>query len=65
VPGFDAVVFPYTTDIPFLGAWGQPLLFGPGSIHVAHSADEFISIAELRSAVVHYVDIARHLLARL
>src|SRR5579862_4574308 len=33
VPGFDAVVFPYTTDIPFLAAWGQPLLFGPGSIH--------------------------------
>jgi acetylornithine deacetylase len=65
VPGFDAVVFPYTTDIPFLGAWGQPLLFGPGSIHVAHSAEEFISIAELQSAVVHYVNIARHLLARL
>jgi acetylornithine deacetylase len=65
VPGFDAVVFPYTTDIPFLSAWGQPLLFGPGSIHVAHSADEFISIAELRSAVVHYAAIARQLLARL
>jgi acetylornithine deacetylase len=65
VPGFDAVVFPYTTDIPFLGAWGQPLLFGPGSIHVAHSVDEFISIAELRSAVDHYASIARQLLARL
>jgi acetylornithine deacetylase len=64
VPGFDAVVFPYTTDIPFLSAWGQPLLFGPGSIHVAHSADEFISIVELRSAVVHYAAIARQLLAR-
>jgi acetylornithine deacetylase len=24
---------PATTDIPFLGQWGQPLLFGPGSIH--------------------------------
>jgi acetylornithine deacetylase len=65
VPGFDAVVFPYTTDIPFLGAWGQPLLFGPGSIHVAHAADEFISIAELRSAVAHYATIARQLLTRL
>jgi acetylornithine deacetylase len=65
VPGFEATVFPYTTDIPFLGAWGQPLLFGPGSIHVAHTADEFISIAELRSAVVDYAAIARHLLARL
>ncbi len=65
VPGFDATVFPYTTDVPFLSAWGQPLLFGPGSIHVAHSADEFISIAELRSAVVDYAAIARQLLARL
>jgi acetylornithine deacetylase len=65
VPGFDTLVFPYTTDIPFLSAWGQPLLFGPGSIHVAHSADESISITELRSAVVHYATIARQLLARL
>jgi acetylornithine deacetylase len=40
VRGFDAAVFPYTTDIPFLSAWGEPLLFGPGSIHVAHTADE-------------------------
>src|SRR5207249_2503414 len=63
VPGFDAAVFPYTTDIPFLAAWGQPLLFGPGSIHVAHTAEEFVSIAELRSAVDHYVTIAKHLLA--
>ena len=65
VPGYDAVVFPYTTDIPFLSAWGEPLLFGPGSIHVAHTADEFISISELQSAITHYAAIARHLLARL
>ncbi len=65
VPGFDAVVFPYTTDIPFLSAWGQPLLFGPGSIHVAHTADEFMSIPELHSAVANYETIARQLLARL
>jgi acetylornithine deacetylase len=64
VPGYDAVVFPYATDIPFLSSWGQPVLFGPGSIHVAHTADEFISIPELQSAVSHYVTIARHLLER-
>ena len=63
VPGFETAVFPYTTDIPLLAAWGQPLLFGPGSIHVAHTADEFVSIAELRAAVDHYVSIAKHLLA--
>jgi acetylornithine deacetylase len=62
VPGFDAAVFPYTTDIPFLARWGEPLLFGPGSINLAHTADEFISVAELRAAVDHYVTIARALL---
>jgi acetylornithine deacetylase len=62
VPGFDRAVFPYTTDIPFLAQWGQPLLFGPGSIHVAHTADEFVSIAELHAAVDSYVKIARALL---
>jgi len=64
VPGFDAAVFPYTTDIPFLARWGEPLLFGPGSIHAAHTADEFVSIAELGAAVDHYVTIARVLLVR-
>ena len=62
VPGFDAAVFPYTTDIPFLARWGEPLLFGPGSINLAHTADEFVSVAELRAAVDHYVTIARALL---
>jgi acetylornithine deacetylase len=62
VPGFETAVFPYTTDIPFLGAWGQPLLFGPGSVHVAHTAEEFISITELHASVEHYISIAKHLL---
>jgi acetylornithine deacetylase len=64
VNGFESAVFPYTTDIPFLSHWGRPLLFGPGSIHVAHTADEFVSIRELHAAVDHYVTIARELLAR-
>ena len=63
-PGFESAVFPYTTDIPFLDKWGQPLLFGPGSIHVAHTAEEYVSIAELHAAVDHYVGIARALLSR-
>jgi acetylornithine deacetylase len=63
VAGFDAAVFPFTTDIPFLSAWGEPLLFGPGSIHVAHTADEFVPIAELHAAVDHYVTLAQALLS--
>ena len=64
VDGFETAAFPYTTDVPFLDAWGQPLLFGPGSIHVAHTAEEFVSIEELNRAVDHYVTIARDLLSR-
>jgi len=62
VPGFETAVFPYTTDIPFLAAWGQPLLFGPGSIHVAHTAHEFVPIPELHAAVDSYVGIVKGLL---
>lgn len=64
VEGFEHAVFPYTTDIPFLNAWGQPMLLGPGSIHVAHTSDEFIDIDEQRGAVDDYVALARELLGR-
>ncbi len=62
VEGFDTATFSFGTDIPVLSAWGQPLLFGPGSIHVAHTADEFVSIAELRESVAGYVTLAEKLL---
>ena len=63
VPGFETAVFPYTTDVPLLTRWGTPLLLGPGSIHVAHTADEHIAIDELRHAVELYESLARRLLA--
>src|SRR5262249_22587485 len=37
VDGLPTMVAAYTTDIPWLNNWGQPLLLGPGSIHVAHT----------------------------
>ena len=37
LPGFDAAPS-HTSDIPLLDRWGTPL-FGPGSIHVAHTPD--------------------------
>ena len=61
IPGFETSVFPFTTDIPFLSAWGVPLLFGPGSIHLAHTADEYVTITELTDAVDHYATLARAL----
>jgi acetylornithine deacetylase len=62
VPGFDTAAFPYTTDIPFLSNWGTPLLYGPGSINVAHTDNEHVKIAELHKAVDGYSKLARHLL---
>ncbi len=64
VPGFDTATFPYTTDIPFLTNWGTPLLYGPGSIHVAHTDNEHVKIADLTRAVEDYAKITRHLLSQ-
>ncbi|HEU4631549.1 MAG TPA: M20/M25/M40 family metallo-hydrolase [Gemmatimonadaceae bacterium] len=62
IPGFATEPMSYTTDIPLLSRWGTPLLFGPGSIHVAHTPDEHIEVAELRGAVDAYVRLVRALL---
>ena len=63
VPGFDTAVFSFTTDIPFLNRWGAPLLLGPGSVTLAHTADEYCEIAELHRAVDLYADLARSLMS--
>jgi acetylornithine deacetylase len=61
-PGFETAVFPYTTDVPVLTNWGTPLLIGPGSIHVAHTDEEHLSIEELHQAVELYASLAHSLL---
>ena len=61
VDGFDTASFPFTTDIPFLDAWGEPLLFGPGSVLLAHTDQEHVEIDELERAADGYVRIARAL----
>ena len=62
VPGFSSAPVAYTSDIPLLTNWGKPLLFGPGSIQVAHTTDEFVDEAELRASVDAYVTLVRALL---
>ncbi len=62
LPGYEVEAVAYTSDIPLLGRWGTPLLFGPGSIHVAHTPDEFVAVDELRASVGTYVDMTRELL---
>jgi acetylornithine deacetylase len=64
LPGIPTTVVAFTTDIPaFNGAWGQPFLIGPGSIHVAHTAEECIPKKELKEAVGIYARMTRQLLA--
>jgi acetylornithine deacetylase len=62
LPGFETCVVAYATDIPaFGGAWGQPYLLGPGTIHVAHTLNEHVSKQQLREAVTLYARMVRDL----
>jgi acetylornithine deacetylase len=61
VDGLPTMVAAFTTDIPALSNWGQPLLLGPGSIHVAHTEGEYVEKRELREAVELYCRIAKQL----
>lgn len=65
LPGFPTSVARFATDIPALTAWGTPYLFGPGSVHVAHTPHEHVDTRELASAVDAYERIALGALARL
>jgi len=61
VEGMDTMVAAFTTDIPALTNWGEPLLLGPGTIHVAHTPFEKIAKRELLEAVDLYFDLAQRL----
>jgi acetylornithine deacetylase len=61
-PGMPTMVASFATDVPSLPAWGEPLLFGPGSIHVAHTPHEKLAKREMFEAIDHYVRIAKTLL---
>ena len=61
VDGLPTMIAAFTTDIPRLTNWGEPLLIGPGSIHVAHTEGEFIEKRQLVEAIELYCKIARTL----
>lgn len=58
VEGFPTSVVAFATDLPVLTNWGNPSLFGPGSVHVAHTDEEHVSVSELGRAVGTYVRLA-------
>jgi len=63
VEGLPTMIAKFATDIPHLSKWGEPLLLGPGSIHVAHTPHERLAKKELLEAVELYVKVAKQLLA--
>src|ERR1035438_2835825 len=62
VDGLPSMIAAFTTDIPKLTNWGEPLLIGPGSIHVAHTDGEFIEKQQLAEAIDLNCEIAKGLL---
>ena len=65
IPGIETTVVSYTSDIPaFNGAWGEPLLLGPGSIHAAHTPEERVPKVELVEAAEVYQHMVELLLER-
>jgi acetylornithine deacetylase len=62
VDGLPTMIAAFTTDIPKLTNWGEPLLIGPGSIHVAHTDGEFIEKQQLAEAIDLYCAIAKRLI---
>ncbi len=61
VEGLPTMVAAFTTDIPALSDWGEPMLLGPGSIHVAHTPNERLAKQEQREAIDLYTQIAHRL----
>lgn len=64
VDGFATEVVAFCTDLPNLTRWGRPLLLGPGSIHVAHTAHECVRKSDLVQAVELYTRLVRQLKGR-
>jgi acetylornithine deacetylase len=61
INALPTMIAAFTTDIPKLANWGEPLLIGPGSIHVAHTEGEFIDKQQLVNAINLYCEIAEEL----
>ncbi|KAK8202955.1 acetylornithine deacetylase [Phyllosticta capitalensis] len=54
IEGFECITVNYGTDIHFLKGNHKRYLYGPGSIHVAHSDVEAVSVWDLEKAVIDY-----------
>ena len=66
IDGFDAAPVAFGTDVPRLKdeRCGKRVLYGPGSILVAHGPDEFIRVPELIDSIAGYKKLVLHFLER-
>ncbi len=62
--GWETTVVGYASDLPFHASWGAGYQLGPGTIRVAHTAEERISKAELLRGVELYVKLAEDLIGQ-
>ena len=62
LPGWASTTVSYTSDLPLLSGWGEGYQLGPGSILVAHTAEERIRKRDLLDGVEQYVKLAGELL---
>ncbi|KAH3979116.1 hypothetical protein HBH64_043950 [Parastagonospora nodorum] len=65
IEGFEAAPVAFGTDVPRLKAeyCGNRVLYGPGSILVAHGPDEHISATELVESIAGYKKLVLHFLS--
>lgn len=63
VPGFESIILAYNTDVPnLMMPLKKRFLYGPGTIHVAHSEDEHVENKDLLDSVVGYKGLVEHIL---
>ena len=58
IEGFNTITVNYGTDVPNLKGDHKRYLYGPGSILVAHSDHEHLTVGELEKSVEDYKTIA-------
>ncbi len=64
LPGWETTVVSFASDLPFFTGWGERFQLGPGSIRVAHTAEERIRKSDLLHGVDLYAKLATDLLAQ-
>ena len=55
LPGFESKPVAFGSDAPQLTCFGHKILCGPGTILVAHRAEEFVDLQDIQKATDQYV----------